>query len=74
MAKVWCAETECEFCHENECTAEEINFSAGHIHTKFQGYKHHWECNTFKMSKEAEEVFGMLKAYFEKRNAGGDGK
>ena len=64
MAKVRCAETECEYCHDCECTAHEINISAGHIHTKHQGYIHHWECQTFKMSKEAEEIFGMLKAYF----------
>lgn len=65
MAKVWCAETECEYCRENGCTAKEINISAGHIHTVHQGFRHHWECRTFKPSEDAKEMFEMLKAYFD---------
>lgn len=65
MAKVWCAEIECEYNRENICRAKEINISAGHLHTKHQGFIHHWECRTFKMSEEAAELFGMFKAYFD---------
>lgn len=73
MPKVWCAETECEYYRDNRCTAKEINISAGHIHTKHQGYIHHWECRTFKMSEEAKELFGMLKAYFDSYGERKDG-
>lgn len=66
MPKVWCAETECEYYGEDGCTANEINITAGHIHAKHQGYIHHWECRTFKMSEEYKKLFGMLKAYFDR--------
>ena len=63
MPKVWCAEIECEFCVGNVCRAKEVNFSVGHIHTTNQGYIQHWECRNFKMSKEAKNLFNLLKIY-----------
>lgn len=72
MPKVWCAETECEYCKGNKCTAREINISAGHIHTVHQGFIHHWECRTFKISEEAKELFDMLKRYFDGLSKKGD--
>lgn len=64
--KVWCAETECEHNKDNLCKAKEINISAGRVHTIHDGYIHHWECRTFKMSEEAEKLFSMLKRYFDR--------
>ena len=72
MPKVWCAETECEYYHENGCKAKEINISAGHIHTIHQGFAHHWECRTFKPSEDAKEMFKMLKTYFDGLSKGVD--
>lgn len=71
MTKVYCAEIECENCKENECKAKEINLTAGHIHTVHKGFAHHWECRTFKQSKDAKEIFDMLKAYFDGLQRGG---
>ena len=65
MVKVWCAEIECIYNSENECTATEINLSVGHLHTKHQGYAHKWECRTYQQSKEAKAIIDMLNAYFE---------
>ena len=66
MPKVWCAENECVFNKDNECVAEEINLSAGHVHTKHQGFAHKLECRTFQQSDEAKEMFEMLKSFFDK--------
>lgn len=64
MAKVWCAEIECQYNQDGQCRAKEINIAAGHIHSKYQGFIHHWECRTFRLSKESEELFSELKTYF----------
>ena len=61
---VWCAETECVYCKENICTADEINLSAGHMHTVHEGFRHVWTCRTFSPDPEAKELFDMLKAFF----------
>lgn len=61
MPKVWCAEIECEWCKENQCTADEINLSAGRMHTVYEGYRQVWTCRTFKMSEEAKKMIDILK-------------
>ena len=63
MTKVWCAEINCAYCISNVCRAKEVNFTAGNIHTKNQGYIQHWECRTYQMSREAEELFKVLEKY-----------
>lgn len=67
MTKVYCAETDCEHFDDCLCTAEEININSGHIHSVHNGFMRHWECRTFKQSKDAKEIFDRLKAYFDKR-------
>ena len=65
MPKVWCAEIECVHCKENVCTAGEINLSAGHIHTKYQGRVHHWVCRTYEMSEDAARLLESIKAFYD---------
>lgn len=65
MAKVICAEPECEFYNKDGCTAEEVNLTAGRVHTMHQGYMRVWECRMFKQSEEARALFEMLKRYFD---------
>ena len=67
MTKVYCAETECKYFDDCLCTADEINLTAGHIHSVHNGFMHHWECRMFEQSKEAKEMFEMLKSYFDKK-------
>lgn len=67
--RIVCAETECEYFSVDGCTAEEINLTAGHMHTVHEGYRHVWTCRTFSPSPEAKEIFDMLKSYFDAVNA-----
>lgn len=67
--RIVCAETECEYFSMDGCTAEEINLTAGHMHTVHEGYRHVWTCRTFRPSPEAKEIYDMLKSYIDAVNA-----
>ena len=61
MPKVFCASIECVYNKGNQCKAAGINLSDGHVHTVHQGYLQIWKCRTFSMSKEAKEMYELLK-------------
>ena len=67
--RVYCAEIECEHYSEDGCTAEEINLTAGHMHTVHEGFRHVWTCRMFEPSPIAKEIFDKLKKYFDNFNA-----
>lgn len=70
LPKVVCAEVECAFYSEDGCTAKEINLTAGHMHTKWEGYRHVWTCRTFEPSPLVQNMFNQLKSYFDKMKEG----
>lgn len=64
MTKVRCAEIECKHYSENGCTAKEINLSAGHKHTVYEGFLHVWTCKTYEMSEESKQIHECLQEFF----------
>lgn len=67
MAKVWCAQIECEHNKGNRCRASEINLSCGSIHTVHQGFKQVWECRSFQMGDESKRLYDELKRFLIER-------
>ena len=67
MTKVMCAEIECKHYSDKGCKAEEINISAGHMHTVHEGFRHVWTCKTYEMSEESKQIHEQLHEFFKKK-------
>lgn len=62
MPRVWCAAIECEHNKGNQCLADEINLSNGHVHTYHQGFMEYWKCRTYTESEEFAKLRGIFDA------------
>lgn len=69
MAKVWCAQIECEHNKGNRCRATEINLSVGNLHTIHQGFEQVWYCRSYQMSDEAKRQYDAVKQFLEESEA-----
>lgn len=66
MAKVWCAEIDCEHNKNNQCKAKEINLSAGYMHTVHEGFRQVWTCRTFQMDERDKEPYTAFNLFVER--------
>lgn len=71
MSKVNCASIDCEYNHDNKCTAKEIQLNDGHIHTIHQGFMHIHECKTYKKSQYCKEIEQALQDFNNREKGSG---
>ena len=68
--KVWCAEILCEHNKNNQCKANEINLSAGNIHTVNEGCRQIWTCRAFAMRDDAKKLKVFIEEFYKSRRYG----